>query len=892
MAGSSGIGKTALALTVLHHAYAHRLDRVYWFGARHGVPVQQLLSAELGEAESLGALFLRAEEQGLVLVVDDAHELDDREMARLYAMLERHAVRSQWLLLSQQQPEAKLDRVVLALDAMPREGLEELALDLDPSCSPERRSLVSGHAQGSPLRLKMLLSGALAMEASEPVPASLALTALRALSYPVSGALLRGVDRCFDEAELAGLTARGLLDSSADGVRLHDATRALLGPPTPLPPLLAERLARALLAGRAPAGWLDGVSLLLGAGLTQPAFDALEDRGASLLAGGYARGLESLLAPLDHPHARRWMLRAMSRYPAAALLARMPQPPVAESADRLEFARALFRAGRVQDAGQCSLEAIPHAGSELRFDLGLLHANTAAVLGEMDVAIAEAEAIVPVLDRQSFARDAFLCRGYALVRRGADAVQLLERWAARPMPPGVSVPAGLQIVHAAQALGHLDTTRQILRGIAGHSDYDQWVIWLAWLPLELEAGHLDRAESLGERLRLEAASDSYLYPVLEHISVAIAIDRGCGTEIVHRLNALTEYLAERHDIQTLAGCGELVDDLATSGFDGLPPAASPLLSPEGVYLRWRRETLLGPTSQPPPPRLALADTESPRQAAALTRAAQAQLDALEGRDDAAAEHISRAIDIARTAGLGRLRFALLRLSAQIAVAAEDLDALTRRRDDLRVMAAEMPSRRAGAWANWCDLLCTADPPPPEAWLGLLAADHEISRLSAATLGADVVLNRWERRVIAATRRRWRSGRYLILPRVTRIGVGAAWSVDFVRDRVFAPGCEPLDLSRAAATRSLLQTLAIKLRASKQDLAKDVWGIAEYHRLRDDKRMQVAMRKLRLRIEREPSNPRRILTNEDGYCLNAEAPLILLAPAELADRVDRWGRGRS
>ncbi|MEI8257943.1 MAG: helix-turn-helix domain-containing protein [Deltaproteobacteria bacterium] len=576
----------------------------------------------------------------------------------------------------------------------------------------------------------------------------------------------------------------------------------------------------------------------------------------------------------------------MSQYPAAALLARLPPPPVAECAARLEFARALFRVGRMADAAQCSLESIPHADEELRFDLGLLHANTEAVAGKTERAIAEAEALVPVLPRQSFARDAHLCRGYALAGRGPEAVGLLERWAARPIPAGVSVPARMQLVHAAGALGYLDTARQTLAAISGDSDYDQWVIWLAWLPLELEAGRLDRAESLGDRLRLEAASDSYLYPMLEHVSIAIAIERGCGAEIVPRVNALMEYLAVRHDVQTLAATGELSDDLATSGFDGISPASSPLLTPDGAYLRWRRETLLQQTSEPPSPDFARVPVaEFPRQAAAQWHAAQAQLDALEGRNDAAAEHLASAIDIARIAGLGRLRFALLRLSAQVAVTAADWDTLARRRDDLRVLAAEMPSRRAGAWANWSDLLCSRDPPPPEEWFGLLAADHEMSRLCAATLGATVALNRWEQVLVAATRRRWNAARYLLRPHAERIDPGQAWAVDFVRDRVFAPGCEPLDLSRAAATRSLLLTLAIEQRASKQELAEHVWGVAEYHRLRDDKRMQVALRKLRLRIEREPSNPKRVVTDDDGYRLSAEAPLIVLAPAELAGRVD-------
>ena len=54
------------------------------------------------------------------------------------------------------------------------------------------------------------------------------------------------------------------------------------------------------------------------------------------------------------------------------------------------------------------------------------------------------------------------------------------------------------------------------------------------------------------------------------------------------------------------------------------------------------------------------------------------------------------------------------------------------------------------------------------------------------------------------------------------------------------------------------------RASKESLAVRAWGASQYHPLRDDKRMQVAVRKLRLVLEDDASKPTRLVTTPEGY----------------------------
>jgi hypothetical protein len=83
----------------------------------------------------------------------------------------------------------------------------------------------------------------------------------------------------------------------------------------------------------------------------------------------------------------------------------------------------------------------------------------------------------------------------------------------------------------------------------------------------------------------------------------------------------------------------------------------------------------------------------------------------------------------------------------------------------------------------------------------------------------------------------------------------------------------VDLSREPTLWRVLDVLASSGgAASKERIAAEVWDVREYHPLRHDQRLQTAVRRLRVAIEDDASQPARLVTTDDGYRFGTSAPL--------------------
>jgi hypothetical protein len=144
-----------------------------------------------------------------------------------------------------------------------------------------------------------------------------------------------------------------------------------------------------------------------------------------------------------------------------------------------------------------------------------------------------------------------------------------------------------------------------------------------------------------------------------------------------------------------------------------------------------------------------------------------------------------------------------------------------------------------------------------------------ARRSRALLGTAGTLDQIDRRVVERARARLGLES---LPRAVaspRPGLG----LDTTQGRVVLPGGRSVDLSaRPMLMRLLTALFEAGGEATKEALVAAVWGIAEYHPLRDDKRLQVAVRRLRVLLEDDV-----LETTEAGYRFAPGLPVYRTSP---------------
>jgi hypothetical protein len=197
----------------------------------------------------------------------------------------------------------------------------------------------------------------------------------------------------------------------------------------------------------------------------------------------------------------------------------------------------------------------------------------------------------------------------------------------------------------------------------------------------------------------------------------------------------------------------------------------------------------------------------------------------------------------------------------LAAASEDLDALT---------SGFAPSRY-GAEVAWLRELSRGRQADAGVFEALAASPRSgaAERRSRALLGTETRLDRVDERIVARARAA------LGLESLRRaIGApGPGLGLDAGQGRVILPRGRTLDLSgRPMLMRLLTALFDAGGEASKEALVAAVWGITDYHPLRDDKRLQVAVRRLRVLLEPGQADPPILETTEHGYRLATGLPV--------------------
>jgi hypothetical protein len=253
--------------------------------------------------------------------------------------------------------------------------------------------------------------------------------------------------------------------------------------------------------------------------------------------------------------------------------------------------------------------------------------------------------------------------------------------------------------------------------------------------------------------------------------------------------------------------------------------------------------------------------EPPADIAVIVERARGELALAHDDPLGAIAHFERGIEIARIAGLALDEVLLLSLvvDARLLLATRSDARLTRYAvAELKTFAEGIGATRFIAEARLGGWLALA-PDERDAVTPLELADSNASpiasRRAKAILGQQVVLDALDRRIVeTATRATLSEAASLIV-------------LDLGARALRLPAGSRIDLSASELGLRILEVLArMGGRASKEALVKHAWQQSSYHPHKDDRRLHVAIHRLRHVIENEPTAPELILRDGDDYRL--------------------------
>lgn len=892
--GVGGLGKTSLACRVVEalDATSHAVFVDVAAGAHLALEIGRALARAEGFATAdwsgftrdpeamLDAVIDLAEGAARVVVIDDLHDAApgaDEAVHRLVRLCRR----SRWIVTSRRAPTwPGSEEHTVPLAPLADEDVERLVAACAPQVPPHDRRAIVRASAGSPWSARSHLRGGspTSVVTGDLTAHELELLALLAVvAAPVPSSLVREHAGA-DDASLERLRRHGLLGPASDHVALHDAARAQLeAAALPAPPVdRVVAVAVALCSSGVPELELEGIALLRrhpahrGAHVAESAA-----RVESWIEAGLAqRALEVLDGDDDPPvlAARLACAAAVGSDVALAWAARTPEP--SHLAARLWWAAAHERAGRLSIAAR-SARAVREETDDpdLSARAALVEADALRVGGFT----AEAEAVLVGLaptDRGlrvlAAARHAAIVLMLGRVDEAlAEAGRALAD--AESLPPTPRIEVATTVRTMLNILGHLSEARAISRRIERDRVQAPFVSrqQIAFLCIDaLESGELAEGRRWLDRLGDTRGARIHAHALLDELRWRGAVGRFDGLEeILAELADLCESSGNAEDLAWAriaeAYFGLALGSPTTTAWPAhLPPARGQLVAAMEACIRMVRRRW-GETVSP-----------SPEPSPIVDIAIFVQRDACEalllgGEPPEARRLLTDVLDLATRYGFHLHAADLLALGVDIdLVEARSSEAARRsarrRARDLAALAARMGSERYALDAELGGLLASATPPPRERLVAIADArgvSPIAARRARGALGDVRGLDALDRLVLATGH----AG-------ATEVTPSDGWRFDPRSRRVVLPA-RIVDLQKHGLLVRLLATLAERgeAGATKEELTRAVWELRDYHPLRDDKRLQVTVRRLRVMLEDDAERPRRVITTEDGYALRGLAP---------------------
>lgn len=895
LTGLGGLGKTSLACRLVEVMGASSTALLVGVspGAHLVLEIGRTLARAGGFATAdwsgfasdpttmLDAVIELAEASARVVVVDDLHEaaVGGGDVIHRISRACRH---SRWIVTSRGRPTwPGSEEQVVAVDPLDAGDVESMVAACAPELADdERRSIVQA-AAGSPWRARARLRGACAAvlptDGLDPRAMEL-LALLLAVTVAVPAPLLEELG-ALDDRTLDVLDRHGFLRPGVAQLRLHDVARAQLeGGALPLPP--AERLVRfaeVLWASGDPELELEAVGLVR---RHAPDHAALVDRCATRVEAWVEAGLaERVLAILEGSGAPAALAAclgcaaAIGTDEALAFATSVREPTTPDA--KLWWAVAHERAGHLAVAGRAAREvreATDDADRAAR--AGLVEASALRAAGRPHDAEQVIARLAPVDRALRVLVEARHASVMALLGRAEEALAQAQRALqhAESSPPGPRLDVFTTVQSMLSNLGHLAQARALARRIESERIRAPFASrqQLASRCIDaLEAGELAVGRRWLDQLGPTRSSAIHVQALLHDVRWRGAVGRFDGIE---------EALAELSDLCETSGNAEglawarLAEAFfgVVLGRDTLSPWPPQVHAPHAqlaaamnawVRIAQRRNGVV--TAAAPEVDCPIVDLSL------FLRRDTCEARLLGGDVAGARRDLRGMIELARRYGYELHLADLLALGVDIHLADRDAGEAGRRAarhlaHDLAVLAARIGSERYALEAELGALLAS-DGGAAADRLEPIAAAGSVSPVSArrarSLLGGVARLDAVDRLVLGAGP----------IARRAPAGDEGAWQFDPASRRVLLPA-RVVELQRHGLLARLLGTLVERgeAGATKEELTRIVWDLRDYHPLRDDKRLQMTVRRLRVMVEEDADRPRRVVTTDDGYAVRGVA----------------------
>lgn len=907
--GLGGLGKTALVAHTLHESFPQMIDRTLFVRAptetedlRH--EILRAIATALGlsldwslllkDVEGALATAIDLAERGpYFVVVDDVHRADAQQVHDTLLLLSRYARSSRWIFTSRTDPHVtELRASTTMLSPMNEAELADLAGVLVPATPRDQARRLAELAAGSPWRLKQLVLAADGSEniaRGEDILAGLDdatahwLRCLASIDHRIPIDTLASVAPPPSAETLNLLERRGLIERAASEARVHDVARPLLRASLrrDQSDALSRSMAAVLATSDAPGAILEALGLWFAHGNSVDAKALLTKSLSKLLASGYVSETFKILDRYLDKSLVGEHLEVALELGSTEVLERIVRPESPTPAQELLWARASLLRLRLQDAIQSARLARQREPS-LAFEASLVEARALATAGSFVEACDLLKGMTPEDEDERVRRDMLFMRTLVFtgdLNEALDRLDLARRSLER-LSPQTRRQVGADIVVTLIGLGRIRAASEAFRAWVGRDEEPAIELLHAQerlhveARLEIELGRMAHAARIIKQLLTIRSSQSL---AAQELDIRRAFIAGEFEGVDGAIDALIEealrtkhvdlaLLGFHHRLRVAMFYARREIDLSQ-----LPMTIHPV---RAIIEGWWADLQVryGETKK-------LSEGEFPwtklHEGANVVFLGAAANQALLNNDgELARRKAQQGVEAARQHGLVTFELPSLSALADVLLCDRKEDEALRAVDELAGLATRCESLRLLGEVNFYRAVLGAQVDTQAVltvatttwWSAPVAC-----RRARGLLGADVPLDRVDECVLAAIRAKHKLE---VLRPVPGAPFDEAWVIDSIRKQIYFAQGPALDLTSKVLLLRILEVLAeCGGVATKEELASQVWDLRDYHALRDDKRMQVAIRKLRLLLEVDASDPTRVVTTDVGYALGPGASWV-------------------